>query len=137
MLQLVGRARRDCNTREGNSAGLGQRQRRKRFAMGEMMSQYISEADFDERWGARVRTDGNLFTFDEVKAEPPEHVWTVVESGDDADGNWYAAPGFHVVNRLGYVLTRKRWVDGTRDAIYFLDEGGCEEEHDGFPLSRE
>lgn len=99
-----------------------------------MVAAYISETDFDEQWGVRQRMDGNLFTFDDVKGEPPEHVWTVVESGDDADGNWYASPGLHVVNRLGYVLTQRPWVDATLDAIYFLDEGTVDEERGGLPL---
>ncbi len=98
------------------------------------MAAYILEADFEEQWGARVRADGNLLTFDDVKNEPPEHVWTVVESGDDEDGSWYAAPGFHVVNRLGYVLTERPWVDATLDAIYFLDDGMADEERGGLPL---
>jgi hypothetical protein len=30
-------------------------------------------------------------------------------------------PGIHVVNRLGYVITCKRWEDPNLDAIYHLD----------------
>jgi len=26
-------------------------------------------------------------------------------SGDGSDGSWYAQPGFHIVNKLGYVMT--------------------------------
>lgn len=87
-----------------------------------MTNAYISEKEFDEHWGARVRADGNLFQFDDVRDMPVEHVWTVVESGDCSDGTWYAAPGLHVVNRLGYVLTNVAWVDTTADAIYFPDD---------------
>jgi hypothetical protein len=53
-----------------------------------------------------------------------------VDSGDDSDGNWYALPGFHVVNKLGYVMTRKPWSDSTPDAIYFLDD--FEHDEDAF-----
>ena len=51
----------------------------------------------------------------------------MVDSGDESDGNWYAQPGFYVVNKLGYVMTRKPWVDPSLDAIYFLDDFDHEE----------
>jgi hypothetical protein len=82
----------------------------------------ISERDFDEIWGVDVKPSGDLFEFADVRDEPPQHVWTIVDSGDDSDGNWYAQPGFCVVNRLGYVMTHKPWSDSTPDAIYFLDD---------------
>jgi hypothetical protein len=82
----------------------------------------ISERDFEDVWGAYVKSSGDLFQFDDVRDQPPQHVWTVVDSGDDADGNWYAEPSFHVVNKLGYVMTRKPWSESTPDAIYFLDD---------------
>jgi len=84
--------------------------------------QLIPEHEFDDSWGAYVSPSGNLFTFEEIRDQPHNHVWTVVESGDDSDGNWYAQPGFHVVNNLGYVMTRKPWTDATPDAVYFLDD---------------
>ena len=82
----------------------------------------ISEREFDEQWGVYLKPSGDFFEFEEVRDQPPNHVWTVVETGDDRDGNWYAEPGFHIVNKIGYVMTRKPWVDETRDAIYFLDD---------------
>ena len=82
----------------------------------------ISECDFETVWGVYVKSSGDLFQFDDVRNQPLEHVWTIVDSGDDSDGNWYAQPGFHVVNKLGYVMTRKPWSDSTPDAIYFLDD---------------
>jgi hypothetical protein len=84
--------------------------------------QLISEREFDEVWGVRLRPSGDLFQFDGVRDQSPNHVWTVVDTGDDADGNWYAQPGFHVVNKLGYVMTRRPWSETTPDAIYFLDD---------------
>jgi hypothetical protein len=82
----------------------------------------ISERDFDKVWGVYVKPSGDLFGFEDVRTQPPEHVWTIVDAGDDSDGNWYAQPGFHVVNKLGYVMTRKPWSDSTPDAIYLLDD---------------
>lgn len=83
---------------------------------------FISEQEFHEEWGARVRDDGDLFRFEDVRNKPLEHVWSIVETGDDADTNWYALPGFHVVNMLGYVMTTRPWTDLTPDAIYFPDD---------------
>jgi len=82
----------------------------------------ISEREFEDVWGAYLKPSGDLFQFDDVRNQPLEHVWTIVDSGDDTDGNWYAEPGFRVVNKLGYVMTRKPWSESTPDAIYFLDD---------------
>jgi len=84
--------------------------------------QLISEREFEEVWGVYLMPSGDLFQFDDIRNQPRKHVWTIVDSGDDADGNWYALPGFHVVNKLGYVMTRKPWSGATPDAIYFLDD---------------
>lgn len=82
----------------------------------------ISEREFEDVWGVYLKPSGDLFQFDDVRDQSPQHVWTVVDSGDDAADNWYAEPGFHVVNKLGYVMTRKPWSESTPGAIYFLDD---------------
>ncbi len=82
----------------------------------------ITEKEFELEWGVMTREDGNLFQYCDVCDKPLNRVWSIVESGDEEDGNWYALPGFHVVNHLGYVMTRKPWSDKTLDAIYFLDD---------------
>ncbi len=82
----------------------------------------ISEDDFREKWGVMLAKNDDFFFHDEVAGCPLNHVWTVVESGEDDDGSWYAIPGFHIVNKLGYVITEKRWDDESQDAIYFLDD---------------
>lgn len=83
---------------------------------------YISEDEFWENWGVIQKADGELFDYEDVTDLSLNHVWTILESGTDDNDNWYASPGFHYVNRLGYVLTRKPWVDELRDAMYFLDD---------------
>ena len=82
----------------------------------------ISEREFENVWGVYLKPSGDLFQFDDIRNQPLDHVWTVVDSGDDSDGNWYAQPGFHVVNKLGYVMTRRPWSDSKPDAVYFLDD---------------
>ena len=82
----------------------------------------ISESEFHSIWGAQVADDGDLLRFEDTRLRPSNQVWTVVGSGDDRDGNWYAVPGVHVVNALGYVTTTRSWSTDTPQAIYFLDD---------------
>ncbi|MEP6897743.1 MAG: hypothetical protein ABI870_04340, partial [Rhodanobacter sp.] len=81
-------------------------------------------------WEVILKASGDLFEFHDVKDLPLNHVWTILESGDGDDGNWYASPGLHLVNRMGYVMTKRPWVDEMRDAIYFLDDFDHEEEEE-------
>jgi hypothetical protein len=79
----------------------------------------ISEDEFHSTWGMQAAASGDLLNFGDICSHPWNQVWTIVESGDDADGNWYAVPGMHAVNCLGYVLTIKPWDVDTPQAIYF------------------
>jgi len=83
------------------------------------MYNIISEDAFVEEWGAHAAPSGDLFEFDEVKDLPLNTVWTVV---DTDDGHWIAQPGFHVVNKLGYVVTQKPWSDSEIEAFWFEDD---------------
>jgi hypothetical protein len=38
-----------------------------------------------------------------VRNAPSENLWTLIES----EGLWWISPGFHYVNRLGYLLTNE------------------------------
>ena len=82
----------------------------------------ISEDEFWTDWGVVLKPTDDMFTFHDVKDQPLNNVWSIIESGSDLDGNWYASPGFHVVNRIGYVMTRRPWANDTPDAVYFLDD---------------
>lgn len=89
---------------------------------------FIPEQDFMEFWRAHAKPSGDLYFYDEVISLPAEYVWTIMEGEDlddegfNRDGNWYASPGICSVNALGYVLTEKPWVDGTHDAVWYLDD---------------
>jgi len=39
-----------------------------------------------------------------------KRVWTVIHS-DGRSNAWYVVPGFHRVNRIGYIITKEEWVD--------------------------
>lgn len=82
----------------------------------------INEQEFHAHWGVQLSAADDFWKFDEVRDLDPQHVWTIVESGSDDDGNWYAVPGCHFVNRLGYVFTARAWDEQTEDAIYFFDD---------------
>ncbi|WEN14375.1 hypothetical protein PY254_14200 [Rhodanobacter sp. AS-Z3] len=87
-----------------------------------MSNEYTSTDVFWDGWGVIQRADGEMFDYEEVKDHSIEHVWTIVDTGTYEDENWYAMPGFHVVNKLGYIMTKRAWTADTPDAIYFLHE---------------
>jgi hypothetical protein len=62
--------------------------------------------------GPTGQSGSHIWEFEEVKEYPTNQVWTIVETGDDRDENWYAEPGFHIVNRIGYAVTEKPWSEG-------------------------
>jgi len=80
---------------------------------------YIPEDTFwDEFLPIQKPPDGEvLWEYEDVADAQPRHVWTVVEGENDI---WFAAPGFHFVNKVGYVLTEKPWDDPGLDAIYHV-----------------
>lgn len=53
--------------------------------------------------GYMLETFGEEFELvQKTLRESPDRVWTVVEGDDD---NWYISQGFHLVNRIGYLVT--------------------------------
>jgi len=91
----------------------------------------IAEDEFLEEWGVYVQEDGNIFSFDDVRGRPLNQVWSVTDSGGDRPDHWIASPGFHVVNVLGYVMTRKSWDENTPDAFYSFDDFDWEDAESG------
>jgi hypothetical protein len=83
----------------------------------------LTESEFDALYKPRVKRSGDLFDFEDVVNKSMNTVWTVVEAEDD-DGreHWIACPGFHVVNKMGYILTKKPWVTGDEGAYWFYDD---------------
>jgi hypothetical protein len=58
-----------------------------------------------------------VFEFDETLAYPVNRVWTVVE-GDNSDILW-AQTGYHVVNRVYYLVTEEEWGEEDRPIDYY------------------
>ncbi|TAN06833.1 MAG: hypothetical protein EPN36_03635 [Rhodanobacteraceae bacterium] len=76
----------------------------------------LSEDDFDTKFGPEARADGSLLReHEEVRGVDTNRVWTVIE-GDE--GTLYAMAGYHVVNRVGYLVTREPWTDPDTMAVY-------------------
>ena len=98
------------------------RARKLPFEANHMSDEHISEDEFWEKWGVILKADGVMFEHEDVKDHPLEHVWTIVDTGAYEDENWYAMPGFHIVNKLGYIMTKRAWSADTPDAIYYLHE---------------
>src|ERR1700721_535877 len=53
----------------------------------------------EDRRGCLFETFGEELAF--VRRQPPRTVWTLV----DGDGGEYITSGFHLVNRLGYLVS--------------------------------
>lgn len=48
-----------------------------------------------------------------VHAQPAENVWTIIDTGDLT----LISPGFHLVNRMGYIVTTYPWQEGQTEFL--------------------
>jgi hypothetical protein len=62
---------------------------------------------FDDGAGCLFETYGDELVF--VCQQDPSTVWTLID-GDQ--GDQYLVSGFHIVNRIGYLISGKRVPDG-------------------------
>lgn len=74
----------------------------------------ITEDEFEEKYQP-VWNDDEAMTDDPPAGVDTNHVWTIVEGELDYQ---YAIPGIHVVNRVGYIQTKKPWETGDEEAIW-------------------
>lgn len=49
-----------------------------------------------------------------VRNTPSENLWTLI----DCEGLWWISPGFHYVNRIGYLLTKQACRSDEWDYLY-------------------
>ena len=82
----------------------------------------ISEDEFWMNWGMMQKDGGGLFAFEDVKNHPHDCVWTIIESDSYDNENWYVMPGFHIVNKLGYIMTERRSTNKMLVTTYFLKD---------------
>lgn len=79
----------------------------------------ISERDFELEYDPLESPSGsNIWDHAEVVSLPITQVWSIVE-GDD-DDNFYALAGFHIVNVVGYAVTKKHWQTGDEQAEWLI-----------------
>lgn len=96
----------------------------------------ITEDEFEERFipkqnhlrgedeasfsGWMYETYGEELDF--VRSQSQGHVWTIVEN----DEVLTLLPGYHRVNRLGYILTENPWKTGDEEVVFdtVTDEDG-------------
>jgi hypothetical protein len=84
----------------------------------------LTETEFHDLYAPIKRETGDLFDYADVKDLPLNTVWTIVEAEDDETGrsHWMALAGFHVVNKLGYVVSETPWEDPNAIGYYFEDD---------------
>jgi hypothetical protein len=86
------------------------------------MKMMITFKDFIEQYGlvpndfeSNASIDGCLFEtygaqLEFVKSHDKTHIWTLIQ-GDSDDGGEVVLPGYHMANRIGYLITREPWTD--------------------------
>jgi hypothetical protein len=90
----------------------------------------LTEEQFDEQFtlienhlddnaswgGAMFETYGEELDYVRMKAERGNNVWTIIEGDDDT---MFIVNGVHLVNRIGYLITREEWTEETEVEIEF------------------
>lgn len=91
----------------------------------------ISESDFMDTYNPiQTGREGEFMLddyheavqFAEARGHSSNHVWSIIESGDGDDDSLYVSAGYHLVNRLGYIVTEKPWETGIEDGIWMEDD---------------
>ena len=54
-----------------------------------------------------VWVDDKEFIETMKKPEGERYIWTVGEE----DGTWYVTSGYHLVNRIGFIICKNKWED--------------------------
>ena len=71
--------------------------------------------DNNASWGgAMFETFGEELDYVRMKAERGNNVWTIIEGDDDS---MFIVSGVHLVNRIGYLITREEWTEETEVEI--------------------
>ena len=68
---------------------------------------------FEQMFEPLVRPDGTILfetygaDLERIRQTDNHHVWTLV----DCDGKLFITAGYHLVNRMNYIITQKPWQD--------------------------
>lgn len=80
----------------------------------------MPDMELEDRFTVIDNPDGaegqQWFSHEQTLAFPLRRVWTVVE-GDS--GTLWALNGYHVVNRVYYLVTAEEWTDADEDVDYW------------------
>jgi hypothetical protein len=92
-------------------------------------------AEWEEKYKPISIVENELFSQDYAELKDPRcadncsNLWTVVEVDN---GDWIISNGFHLVNRVGYILTEVPWEEEFLEVTYLtgyiLTEAPWEEE---------
>lgn len=67
-----------------------------------------TERDWDRRFTeVKPRSGEHYWEENEIRNVPAKRLWTEVEAGNKI----FIVPGYHRVNRLGYIVTKEEWND--------------------------
>jgi hypothetical protein len=81
-----------------------------------------TEDEFELEFVSISPPDGeSLWEYKDTLKFPREQVWTVVDDGGETE-SWYAEPGYHIVNVMGYMVTEKPWIDETKSYYWYFDD---------------
>ena len=95
--------------------------------------QELTEKEFFEKYKPIDSPQQSLtWTWQEVKDAniPLGRVWTVLETGDPDDENWYVTPGYHVVNKIDYAVTEIPWEHENIEGVFHEDNRDPDDEAD-------
>jgi hypothetical protein len=71
--------------------------------------------DNNASWGgAMFETFGEELDYVRMKAQKGNNVWTIIEGDEDS---MFIVSGVHLVNRIGYLITREEWEGETEVEI--------------------
>ena len=86
-------------------------------------------AEWEEKYKPVSIVENELFSQDYAELKDPRcadncsNLWTVIEADN---GDWIISNGFHLVNRVGYILTEVPWEEEFLEVTY-LTESECGE----------